>query len=162
MAKARRTEETINVKGLDQFRRELRKIEQQGGPNGIALLKEANFRVASLVVSKAQARASGLGRMQARAGATLRAGRQQARAVVYGGSASVPFFFGAEFGSYSGVRRTRGSRSFLGFNQFEPWKRPGNGNTGYFLFPTMRAESRNIIEMYGDELDKITKQAFPD
>lgn len=162
MAKARRTEQTINVRGLDQFRRELRKIQQQGGANGIALLKEANYRVASMVVARAQAKASSLGRMQARAGATLRAGRQQARAVVTGGSASVPFFFGAEFGSYSGYLRTRGSRSYLGFNQFEPWRRPGNGNAGYFLFPTMRAESRNIIEMYGDELDKIAKQAFPD
>lgn len=162
MARARRSDETVNVKGLDQFRRELRKIQNQGGADGIALLKEANWRVATMVANKAKGRASGLGRMQARAGSTLRAGRQQARAVIIGGSAAVPFFYGAEFGSYSGFPRNRGGRSFLGFNQFEPWKRPGGGNTGYFLFPTMKAETRNIIEMYGDELDKIAKQAFPD
>lgn len=161
MARARRSAETINVEGLNEFRRELRKIESDGGADGIALLKEANYRVASMVVSKAQGRAGGVGPQQARAASTLRAGRQQARATVTGG-VRMPFFFGAEFGSYSGFPRQRGSRSYVGFNQFLPWKRPGNGNTGYFLYPTMRAESRNIIEMYGDELENITKQAFPD
>lgn len=164
MARAQRTAETVNIKGLDALRRELRKIERDGGTDGIALLKEANYKVAMMVVSKAQARASGVGRQQARAAASLRPGRQQARAVVAGGSASVPFFYGAEFGSYSGVQRTaRGSgRSFIGFNQFLPYKQPGSGKVGYFLYPTLSAESDNIIEMYGAELDKIMKQAFPD
>ena len=162
MARARRTDATVNVKGLDQFRRELRKIQQDGGTDGIALLKEANVRVANYVIAKAQAKAAGVGRMQAKAAATMRAGRQQARATIIGGGAKMPYFFGAEFGAYPNVRRTRNNRSFVGFNQFERWKKPGNGNTGYFLFPTMREESRRIIDMYGDELDQIAKQAFPD
>ena len=149
MAKAVRSEETVRVQGLDKFRSELRKLQQQGGADGIALLKEANYRVASMVVGKAQSRASSVGPMQAKAAASLRPGRQQARAVVSGGSARVPFFYGAEFGA-------------LQFKQFLPWKKPGNGNTGYFLFPTMKAETQNIIEMYGEELDKIAKDAFPD
>lgn len=162
MAQARRTEETINVRGLDQLRRELRKIEQQGGADGIALLKEANYKVASMVANKAKIRGSSVGRLQGKAAQTLRAGRQQARATVSGGTAAVPFFYGAEFGSYSGIERQRKGRSFIGFNQFLPWKRPGGGNAGYFLFPTLRDETKNIIEAYGEELDKITKQAFPD
>lgn len=149
MAKARRSDETVRVQGLDKFRSELRKIQQSGGADGIALLKEANYRVASMVVGKAQSRASSIGPMQAKAAASLRPGRQQARAVVSGGSARVPFFYGAEFGA-------------LQYKQFLPWKKPGNGNTGYFLFPTMKAETQNIINMYGDELDKISKDAFPD
>lgn len=148
MAKARRSDETLRVQGLDQFRRELRSIQQSGGPQGIELLKEANYRVASMVVSKAQSKASSVGPQQARAAASLKPGRQQARAVVSGGSARVPFFFGAEFGA-------------LRYKQFLPWKKPGGGNTGYFLYPTMKTESKNIIEMYGDELEKIAKQAFP-
>ena len=149
MAKARRSDETVRVQGLDKFRSELRKIQQSGGADGIALLKEANYRVASMVVGKAQSRASSIGPMQAKAAASLRPGRQQARAVVSGGSARMPFFYGAEFGA-------------LQYKQFLPWKKPGNGNTGYFLFPTMKAETQNIIKMYGDELDKISKDAFPD
>lgn len=161
MAKARRSAETVRIKGLDELRRELRKIQQDGGAQGTQLLKDANYKVASMVASKAQGRASGLGRMQSKAAATLKAGRAQARATVTGGG-SVPYFFGAEFGAYQGIMRSRGGRSFLGFNQFSVWKSPGNGNAGYFLYPTLRAESDNIIEMYGDELDKIVAQAFPD
>lgn len=149
MAKAVRSQDTVKVQGLDKFRSELRKLQQSGGSDGIALLKEANYQVALMVVGKAQSRASSVGPMQARAASSLRPGRQQARAVVSGGSARVPFFFGAEFGA-------------LQYKQFLPWKKPGNGNTGYFLFPTMKAETQNIINMYGDELDKITKSAFPD
>ena len=149
MARARRSDETVRVAGLDAFRRELRKIESDAGPQGIAMLKEANFKVASMVVAKAQTRAASIGPMQAKAASTLRAGRQQARAVVSGGGARAPFFWGAEFGA-------------LQFKQFLPWKKPGNGNTGYFLFPTMKAETQNIIEMYGEELDKIARDAFPD
>jgi hypothetical protein len=160
MARARRSAETVRVQGLDDLRRELRKIQQNGGPQGSTLLKEANHKVASHVVSRAQGRAASVGRMQSKAAATLRAGRAQARATVTGGT-GVPYFYGAEFGAYAGVSRTRGARTFLGFNQFLQWKAPGNGNTGYFLYPTMKAESATIIEMYGDELDKITDQAFP-
>ena len=162
MARARRTDATVNVKGLDQFRRELRKIQQEGGADGISLLKEANTRVANYVIAKAQAKAAGVGRMQHKAALSMRAGKQQARATIIGGGAKMPYFFGAEFGAYPGVRRTRNNRNFVGFNQFERWKRPGNGNAGYFLFPTMRDESRKIIDMYGDELDKIAATAFPD
>lgn len=161
MAKPVRSQETVRVAGLDQFRRQLRQIESQGGADGIALLKEANFRVASMVANRAQSRASGLGRMQAKAAASLRPGRQQARATISGGT-GIRFFYGAEFGSYSGLLRDRGGRRFLGFNQFLTWKQPGGGNAGYFLFPTMRDETRNIIEMYGDELDRVARDAFPD
>ena len=149
MAKAVRSADTVRVQNLDKFRRELRKIEQSGGADGIALLKEANYRVASMVVGKAQSRASGIGPMQAKAAASLKPGRQQARAVVSGGGVRVPFFNGAEFGAKQ-------------YKQFLPWKKPGNGNTGYFLFPTLKAETQNIIEMYGEELDKIARDAFPD
>jgi hypothetical protein len=160
MARARRSEETVRVKGLDDFRRELRRLGDEAGPDGLSLLKEANHKIASMVISKAQARAGGVGPMQSRAAATLKAGRAQARATITGG-ARVPFFFGAEFGSYPNFPRTRGGRTYLGFNQFKPHKRSGSGSTGYFLYPTMKAESRNIIEMYGKELDRIAKKAFP-
>ena len=160
MARARRSAETVRVAGLDDFRRQLRRLESEAGADGLSLLKEANHKVASMVVNKAQARASSVGTMQSRAASTLKAGRAQARATITGG-ARVPFFFGAEFGAYPNFSRTRNGRTFLGFNQFQPWKKPGNGNTGYFLYPTMRAETRNIIEMYGKELDVIAKKAFP-
>lgn len=156
-----KAEDRILVQGLSDFRRELRRIAQDGGPDGRELLKEANHKVASLVVTSARTKAAGVGALQAKAASTLVAGRAQAKATVTGGNARVPFFFGAEFGAKANILRNRRTRPTLGYNQFEIWKKPGNGNTGYFLFPTLKDESRTIIELYGEELEKITKYAFP-
>jgi hypothetical protein len=168
MAKALKSGDQVIVHGLDDLRRELRRIESKGGPNGLELLKGANYKVATHVIGRAQGRAAGAGRMQARAASTLKAGRAQARATITGG-VGVPYFFGAEFGSKSNIlRRARqpagwaGAGRWLGYNQFLPWKQPGGGRAGYFLFPTMRSESAAIVEIYGDELDDIVAAAFPD
>jgi hypothetical protein len=168
MSKATRTADGVYVKGLDEFRRELKRLEQSGGPDGRDMLKAANHKVASYVISKSKSRASTIGRMQAAAASTMRAGQAQSRATITGG-AGVPFFFGAEFGSKRDIlRRERrpagwaGAGRWRGYNQFLPWRSPGTGRTGYFLFPTMRAESPAIVEMYADELDGIIADAFPD
>ena len=169
MAKVMKSTATVAVKGLDQFRRELRAVAEGGGADGEALLKEANQRVARFVIGKATARASGVGVMQLRAAQSMTAGRRSARAVIIGGSGAVPYFFGAEFGAKRNVlrkeRRPAGwaaAGRWRGYNQFETWKKPGSGNTGYFLFPTLRAESAGIVELYGREVDQIMKKVFPD
>lgn len=169
MARVMKSTATVAVKGLDQFRRELKAIADGGGADGEALLKEANQRVARHVISRATARASGVGVMQLRAAQSMVPGRRSARATITGGSSKVPYFFGAEFGAKPNIlrreRRAAGWASpgrWRGYNQFETWKKPGSGNTGYFLFPTMRAESAEIVEIYGREIDQIMKKAFPD
>lgn len=160
----------IAVVGLTDFRKQLQKVIQEGGETGDTLLKEANWRVAQYVVEKAQARAATVGRMQVRAAQAMKASRTASRAQIIGtASDRVPFFFGAEFGAKQNVLRKprkaagwAGPGRYRGFRQFLPWKKPGSGDTGYFLFPTMREESQNIVEMYGKELDKVMKAAFPD
>jgi hypothetical protein len=88
------------------------------------------------------------------------------------GSAKIPWAEGAEFGSKIGERRDIGGRNGPnpgdGWLQFKAgdgsdlnWKQPGYGQTGYWLFPTMRAETEQIKEMYVRELDDICKFAFP-
>lgn len=82
----------------------------------------------------------------------------------------MPFAEGAEFGTLLGERRNVGGwnspRPGIGWLQFRDkdgallQSRP-HGRTGYFLFPTMRAESEEIKEMYVRELDDICKIAFP-
>ncbi len=48
-----------------------------------------------------------------------------------------------------------------GWNQFVPWT--GNkAGAGRFLFPAIRDRTEEIVDVYGDALDRITKQAFPD
>lgn len=168
MSSARRSADGVYVRGLNEFRRELNRVEKQGGPDGRNLLKAANYKVASYVSTKAKQRASTVGPMQARAASTLKAGQAQSKATITGGI-SIPYFYGAEFGSKRNIeRRARrpagwaGAGPWRGYNQFLPWKQPGSGRAGYFLFPTMRAESKAIVDMYATELDDIMRDVFPD
>jgi hypothetical protein len=166
---AMKSSATVAVKGLAELRRELRRLDTEAGPDGSALLKEANWQVARFVTERAQARAGTVGRQQARAAESLRASKTVNRAQVSGGSAKMPFFFGAEFGAKQNILRSErraagwaGPGRYLGFRQFKQWRKPGGGNTGYFLFPTLRAETQNIIDFYADELDKVAAKAFPE
>ena len=160
----------VGVVGLTEFRRSLNKVLTEGGPSGNDLLKAANWRVSQFVVEKAQARAATVGRMQARAAEALRASKTASRAEIVGtASSKVPFFFGAEFGAKPNILRKpraaagwAGPGRYYGYRQFLPWKKPGGGNTGYFLFPTMREESGNIVDIYGKEIDAIMRKVFPD
>jgi hypothetical protein len=147
----------VKVAGLRELRKELRKLDDSGLTDE---LRQANIDVAEMVVRSAQGKAST--RQQRKAAGTLRPGKQAGRAVVIGGNAEVPWFGGAEFGAAQGQRRVGPSgRTFVGFNQFEPWR--GNGSdAGYFLYPAIRDDTPQIIETYGDALDRITRKAFPD
>lgn len=151
MAKPIRGEGSLQVRGLREFRRELRLVREQGGPDGQAALKAVNWKVAEYVRTKAIARAASLpnGRQQLRAARSMKSGRAQNRATLTGGNAQLVWFGGAEFGAKY-------------WPQFKAWKEPGSGNTGYFLFPTMRAETPKIIDMYGDEFERIAAIAFHD
>ena len=128
---------SIRVEGLTQFRREL-------GVLGRAdLLKQANVKAANLVVDRAQGAAGGVGRQAAKAARTLTAANTGVAARVVGGG-GLEWFYGAEFGA------TR-------WHQFKPHR----GTTGYFLFPTIRKEMPDIINLYGDELLQVARAAFP-
>jgi hypothetical protein len=148
------------VKGLAELRRELKKLDDAGLTNE---LKAVNMAAAQTIIAPAQARAAGLGRMEARAAATLRASRAANAAKLLFGGASAPFAGGAEFGAGQNIRRTPPGRpgGVLGWNQFNPWRGNDDG-AGYFLYPTIRAEMVTLIDEYGDALERITAKAFPD
>lgn len=157
MARSLKSGDSIRVDGLDGFRKELRKLDDAGL---IDELKEANADVAELVVRVARARAST--RMEQRAASTLKARRAQRAAEVSFGGAQAPFAAGAEFGAGQDiVRRSVAGRTFRGYNQFKAWSGNDTG-AGYFLYPSIRAETEKIVEMYGDAIEKITSKAFPD
>ena len=135
----------VKVEGLDQLRKELKKLDDKGLTDE---LKDANYDVANYVVQMARARAQGVSKQAARASESLRASRTAARAQVLLGSGRIRFAFGAEFGS------TR-------FKQF-PGCRGAGSDAGYFLYPTIRDEIPDIVETYGDAIERITRKAFPD
>jgi hypothetical protein len=175
---ARMRGQSINVRGLSEFRREVAKVQREGGTRGLDLLKEHNYQIAAYVVRKAQQRAQTPpnSRIQQKAAASMRPRRGGDRAEIIGGNdrrraknslgAAMPFFGAAEFGTYQNrLRRNIGgrpARAGHGWNAFLPWKRGGSGNSGYFLFPTMRAESDTIKRMYMAGLDRIMRDVFPD
>lgn len=158
MARPLTTANTVRVDGLDDLRRELRRLDDAGLSDR---LKDANYRVSEIVVRRAQARAAALGRMQQKAADTLRPARQAARAVVTLGRASVPFALGAEFGAWQGIRQPGRNRGRVGLNQFDPWRGRSTG-AGYFLWPGIRDSADDIRDAYLEELDRITSDAFPD
>lgn len=132
----------IRVSGLDELRRELRRLDMT------ADLKDVNNRVAQHVADAAERRARSLGRMEAKAAESLRANRAQSKAAVTIGGARHEFALGAEFGSNR-------------YKQFRPWRGSGQA-AGYFLWPSIRAERERVIDMYGDEIERLTAKAFPD
>lgn len=143
--------ERITVRGLDEFRRELRKLDDQ---TFAAELKDTNYRVAHHVVVLASAKLSGYGRMEARAAQTMRAARTLAAAKLHFGSAAVPFAVGAEFGAHHDVRRNTGR---LGWNQFPQVVRGGRS-----IYPTIAAETSWIVREYDASIGRIMADAFPD
>lgn len=136
------TDARVDVQGLNELRSELRKLDLTDQ------LKDAHYRVASLVVDEAEKKARAIGRMQAKAAESLRATRTQNKAAVSIGSTRYAFALGAEFGAKN-------------YPQFLPWRGSGT-NSGYFMWPAIRESRDEVMRLYGDEIERITSDAFPD
>lgn len=143
-----RSEYGATIEGLKPFARALKKL----GEEYPTALRQANYDLASEVVRRSKLRAHMAGRQAASAARSLRARRSTNQAMVVGGGARMPYFFGAEFGAkqYTRFPRWRG-------NQFGGWE----GGPGYFLHPTLRAEARPLIDEYMDRLQELASEAFP-
>lgn len=138
----------IEVEGLRELAKALKSLNEKHLTNE---LKTVNFRAASEVVSEARGNTSS--RMQASAASRLKATKTAAYAAVRLGGQ--PFDLGAEFGAVRGIMRQTGRGVVTGWNQFEPWKGNG-GDAGYFLYPAIRSKVPELMETYGDEIEKIT------
>jgi hypothetical protein len=130
------TAAAITVEGLDELRRALKKAEDV---DALAGIKAANRDIGLMVVAAAKTRAFGVSRMAASAAQTLRATNTAGYAGVRLGSAAKPFAAGAEFGS-------------IRYRQFKPWR--GSG-AGYFLYPTVRDKTPEIINQYADAIVSV-------
>ena len=155
----------VTVRGLSELRKELRQLED--ADRFKAELKDANFKVASVVGDIARPRMAGLGRMGARASQTIRSSRAATSARLSLGGPGAPYAEGVEFGAHSNVGRRvanpggSGSHMRAGWNQFREWR--GNGTSaGYAIFPTIRENTPLIVRLYEDEVGRITAAAFPD
>lgn len=140
MAKINAKGQGVNVRGLTELNRALKKL----GPEAQAELKEANVEVGELVASDAKVIAEGLGGVAAKVAPSIRAARTQAGAAISFGGAAYPFAGGAEFGSFR-------------YKQFKPWRGNGAG-AGYFVYPAIRQDSDEIAETYMERLDDLMRK----
>jgi len=90
---------SIRIEGLDEFRRALRKLENQ---EGIAALKAVNKQIAEMIVERTKPR---MAKRSERSAASLKASNTANGAYVRGGGASAPHFGGVEFGAHQNQRR---------------------------------------------------------
>ena len=135
----------IKVEGLNEFRRELKKLEENLTPE----LKQINYELATQVTSWAQTKAAAVSPQASKAAKEgLKASKTAARAQVILGNNKTPYALGAEFGA-------------LQWKQFQRWRGNDTG-AGYFLWPSIRDHREEITKIYGDALDKLARRAFPD
>ena len=144
---------TYTVPGLQRALRALPKEVQTE-------LKAAAERIAQKVATDAGARARGQGGLSALVAGSLRASKGRTPAIRMGGATRLPAsgagwqrsrrgpgqgvgdaMWGAEFGG--------GRRSTT--KQFLPWRGSGS-SAGYFLYPTVRADSDFIADEYSEAL----------
>lgn len=129
----------IEVLGLNAFRRELKKAEDQF-PKAI---NNINNEVAEIVADAARNRALSQGSTLAKAAPSIRALKGAAKAQVRMGGASYPYAMGAEWGS-------------IRYKQF-PLPVPG----GRSVYPTIKEKRAEVMNRYGDLIDEVSKEAFP-
>jgi len=209
-----RSVDSVNVTGLAELRREIKKAQQAGGPDGTQQLKDLNYQVSEFVIGKAKTAAGSVSSMASKAAQSMDASRSGVAARVNAGGAKYPYFGGAEFGAHRNRKRlikNTGGRSTIvrknesaskvikkvesqtlaydryggsstvrkrarqdygatavkvtgvriGWNQFKDWRGNKSG-AGYFLFPTVRRNIDEIIDIYGDGMQDILRDVFPD
>lgn len=149
-----RTFTFTEVKGLRKTLRMLPKAAQ-------AELRDASVAIADDVSAEAAGRARSLVGVAGLVASSLKARRDRVPKIVMGGSKRLP----ADGRSRSGSRQTVGDVIWGAefgsdrFRQFRPW-RGNKGNAGYFLWPTVRDQSDEIIDRYGEALmDAVDKAA---
>ena len=130
----------IKVEGLDQLRKELKKLDLTKD------LKDANFKTAKMVADNA-----GAGMLSGRARQTLKASKRAKAATVFYGSDAVPWALGQEFGGTPGKYPPYHGPQF-----------PAIQKDGYNIYPYIKSRSEQIITVYWDAIKVITAKAFPD
>ncbi len=160
-----RVEPVISIRGMKDFRRDLRKLSVQMPRDLARSIRDA---LEEVVVPQAKERARAIpgrhgGRsVQAKSADTIRAfGTQTRQGLAWGGRARAPWAAGAFMGS----KRYRQFPAWIG-NQYEnPWQ-PGGGREGpgggpYAINPAVAETAEEVIDRVGDALVEAAASTFP-
>jgi len=166
------------VPDLNLFLRDARKI----GPEFVKAMRLANIEVSDHVVRRAKAAASTPAERAVAKGLVSKpdlipkievdkrrtyvsSSRPNARRKAAGKARIIDVFFGTEFGG--GKYRDAGSDTNRVTNRgrlvrkgggYTTQFRPHMGTQGYFFYPTVRREGRNIEAMYAEQIDIVRKR----
>jgi hypothetical protein len=171
------------VPGLSDLMKDIRKL----GPEFNKALRIANIAVAKNVVQKAQQRASTPAERAVAKGLEARpdriplirvsssrtfvsasypnAKRGRKRGTGAGKARIIDVFFGTEFGGgkYTNAgndtnRVAHKGRLVRKGGGYTTQFRPHKGTTGYFFYPTVRAEGPNTVKQYARTIDEVRKK----
>lgn len=133
--------EGLRITGLKELQRELKNVDAAFPKE----LRKANKAAADMLAEGVRSAYSSLGGSAPKVAPTVKALAQQTRAQIVVGSGSV---VGAEVAMGNTFGSTR-------YKQFPP---PGQ----YGLFPTIAEKTDQLVDIYADMLEELTKRAFPD
>jgi hypothetical protein len=140
VAKFNAKSEGVNVEGLAELRRALKAASDAAPKELNAVSKD----VATLVADDARGKAAGLGGVAAKVAPSISpSGTARGGAITLGGT-SYPMALGAEFGG-QGRPTTQ---------QFKPHL----GRTGYFVYPSIRANSDRIESEFSEKIDDLMRK----
>lgn len=200
----------IQVTNFSKFIKSIREASDKGAMD--EEIRKANEAVAKIVISTARVLADT--KQEVRAAGSLETSSTVRQVQVRGGGKGVPYFGGANFGSYQNLPRlvkakvkgrkkgratiVREGESILkvaikveaqryrgkgservklartasgGLQVIKGWNnfgRKGGARTNYtkgkdeFLYAAVTKDGEQIMKLYGEHMDRITKKAFPD
>lgn len=143
----------VQIEGLNEFIKEVRLIE--GDTNWMKVLTKAERKIANEVAAKARSNAPGVSPQAGHFSSAIKGGATAGKGarISIGGPRTpkgkyraAPAFWG---------QKAQGN--WIG----QSWDVGGPGGP-YAINSTIAAEADRITEAYGDAIDEMTKQAFPD
>lgn len=131
---------SLSIVGLRELQRELKALDADFPKE----LRVANKAAAEIVAEATRSSFSGRGGVAPKVAASVKALAQQRSASVKIGGAAYPFAMGSNFGS-------------IRFKQF-----PKPASPDHSLYRSIEAKRTEIVEEYGDMVDRLMSKAFPD
>lgn len=133
----------IDVVGLKDFQRELRQMDKAWAKE----LRVANKKAAEPIAKDTRSSFASRPGVAPKVAASVKVLAEQRSASIKIGGDKYPYAMGSEFGS-------------IQFKQFPPHRGSGS-EAGYSLYPSIRSNRENVINVYGDLIDEVAKAAFP-
>jgi len=135
--------ESVRVVGLSEFLADLKAMDWDTD-----VLTKAAKEAATMVLKAAQSMAGSEGGVAAHAAKSMRASAGRKSASILLGGGDHPEAAGAEFGS-------------IRFHQFKPYRGNSSG-AGYFLYPSIRARTDEVVQIFSTAVERLISRAFPD